>query len=342
MRLPAATCWVHGAARATCGHGASPLMPESTTLELRPHARRGARLIVLVSVITPPLALVTVMWLAWGRGFGWLDLALFAGMYLVCGLGITIGYHRYFTHKSFQSPRWVKIMMGISGSMAVQGDLFWWCAVHRQHHQHSDCEHDPHSPHVGEGNRFMRFVYSHFGWLFMIHQPDQDRYIPDLRSDPDLALISRLFPLWVIVSLLIPTVLGGVISGTWMGALTGFLWGGLVRIFFEHHVTWSVNSICHIWGTQPYDSHDQSRNNALIGVLALGEGWHNNHHAFPSSARHGLRWWQVDSSWLLIKLMSWVGMASRLRTPSPKRMARTMPTSEDRPRAAASPSSSER
>ena len=286
-------------------------------------------MIVLISVLLPPLALVAVMWLAWGRGFGMLDLMLFLGMYLFCGLGITLGFHRYFSHKSFDCPRWVKIMLGVSGSMAVQGDLFWWCAVHRQHHQHSDQEHDPHSPHVGSDNRIKRFLYSHFGWLFKIDNPDIDRYVPDLMKDPDLQRISRLFPLWVVLSMGLPALLGGVISGTWLGALTGFLWGGLVRVFFEHHVTWSVNSVCHIWGAQPYESHDHSRNNVLVGVLALGEGWHNNHHAFPTSARHGLAWWQFDASWLLLRAMSLVGMASNLKTPTAERRQRSLATLQD-------------
>lgn len=293
--------------------------------ELTP-ARHGARMIVLISVVLPPLALATVMWLAWGRGFGVLDLSIFFGMYLFCGLGITVGFHRYFTHKSFDCPRWMKILLGVAGSMAVQGDLFWWCAVHRQHHQHSDHEHDPHSPHVGSGSRIKRFIYSHFGWLFKIESPDEQRYVPDLMADPDLRAISRLFPLWVTLSMAIPAVLGGVISGTWLGALTGLLWGGLVRVFFEHHVTWSVNSVCHIWGAQPYDSHDHSRNNVLVGVLALGEGWHNNHHAFPTSARHGLAWWQFDASWITIRLMSLLGMASKVKLPTPERMARSVST----------------
>ena len=303
----------------------SSAIPTQPTMQLR----RGARISVLVSVILPPLALITVMWLAWGRGFGVLDLAIFGGMYLICGLGITVGFHRYFTHKSFDCPRWVKYMLGISGSMACQGDLYWWCAIHRQHHQHSDEEHDPHSPHVGDGGRIKRFMYSHFGWLFRIEQPDQARYIPDLRADKDLKLISDLFPFWVLLSFIIPAVLGGVISGTWFGAFTGFLWGGLVRIFFEHHVTWSVNSICHIWGSQPYESHDHSRNNPIVGVLALGEGWHNNHHAFPTSARHGLAWWQFDSSWIFIKMMSWVGMARKIKLPSPERLKRNAAKSNE-------------
>ena len=299
-------------------------MTSIPTSEALTPMRRGARLIVLISVVLPPLALATVMWLAWGRGFGILDLSIFFGMYLFCGLGITIGFHRYFTHKSFECPRWVKILLGVSGSMAVQGDLLWWCAVHRQHHQHSDQEHDPHSPHVGSENRIMRFIYSHLGWLFRIENPDLQRYVPDLVADTDLRAISRLFPLWVLLSMAIPAILGGVISGSWFGALTGLLWGGLVRVFFEHHVTWSVNSVCHIWGTQAYETHDHSRNNPIVGVLALGEGWHNNHHAFPTSARHGLAWWQFDASWIAIRLMSMVGMARAVKIPSTQRMSRSL------------------
>ncbi len=299
-----------------------PKQPHTT--ELHAPVKRGARFIVLVSVVLPPLALIAVMWLAWGNGFSVLDLCLLVGMYIVAGLGITVGFHRYFTHKAFECPRWVKIGLGITGSMAVQGDLFWWCAVHRQHHQHSDEEHDPHSPHVGQGGPVRRFIYSHFGWLFKLEQPDQDRYIPDLKADPDLRMVSRLFPVWAFISMLIPTVLGGVITGTWLGALTGLLWGGLVRVFVEHHITWSVNSVCHIWGTQPFESHDHSRNNPIIGIFSLGEGWHNNHHAFPTSAKHGLAWWQFDFTWITIKCMSFLGLASKLKTPSPDRIARAV------------------
>ena len=286
--------------------------------------RRGAQMIVLLSVVLPPLALFTAMWLVWGQGFDLLNLGLFVGMYLLCGFGITIGFHRYFCHKAFDCPRWVKIALAITGSMSVQGGLFWWCAVHRKHHQFSDLDDDPHSPNAGHGGAMRRFVYSHFGWLFRIEPPGVDRYVPDLMADADLRMVNRLFPLWVILSQLMPAAIGGLVTGTWMGAFTGLLWGGLIRVFFEHHATWSVNSICHIWGKQPFDSHDHSRNNVFVGVLALGEGWHNNHHAFPSSARHGLSRWQIDTSWLLLRLMRALGMASNLKTPSARRVEQAL------------------
>ncbi|MDG1838902.1 MAG: fatty acid desaturase [Phycisphaerales bacterium] len=309
----------------------APLESHTNSSEdISPPLHRGARMIVLLSVVSPPLALIAAMWLAWGNGFSPIDLALFAGMYLLCGLGITVGLHRYFTHKSFDCPRWVKCGLGITASMSCQGDLFWWCAVHRQHHQHSDEEHDPHSPNIGSDSRIKRFLYSHFGWLFDIEQPDLERYVPDLISDKDLRFINRLFPLWVALGLAIPTVLGGVITGTWAGALTGLLWGGIIRIGLEHHVTWSVNSVCHIWGKQPYESRDHSRNNPIVGVLALGEGWHNNHHAFPTSARHGLAWWQFDATWVAIRLMSFVGMAKNIKTPTNERMDRSRKVASER------------
>jgi stearoyl-CoA desaturase (delta-9 desaturase) len=288
---------------------------------ITPPLPRGARMIVLSSVVLPPVAMVIVMVMVWGSGFSVVDLAVFLGMYLLTGFGITIGLHRYFTHKCFDCPRGVKCLLAITGSMSCQGDLFWWCAIHRQHHQHSDQETDPHSPNAGSGGAVKRFVHSHFGWLFDIEQPDLQRYVPDLLADKDLQIINRLFPLWVMLGLAIPATIGGVITGTWLGVLTGFLWGGLVRIGLQHHVTWSVNSVCHIWGTQPHECHDHSRNNAIVGVLALGEGWHNNHHAFPSSARHGLAWWQLDATWIAIRLMSFVGLARNVKTPTAERVA---------------------
>ena len=310
----------------------APLESHTNSSEdISPPLHRGARMIVLLSVVSPPLALIAAMWLAWGNGFSPIDLALFAGMYLLCGLGITVGLHRYFTHKSFDCPRWVKCGLGITASMSCQGDLFWWCAVHRQHHQHSDEEHDPHSPNIGSDSRIKRFLYSHFGWLFDIEQPDLDRYVPDLVADKDLQFINRFFP-----------TVGRHRTGHSnrtrrchhrhmdAGALTGLLWGGIIRIGLEHHVTWSVNSVCHIWGKQPYESRDHSRNNPIVGVLALGEGWHNNHHAFPTSARHGLAWWQFDATWVAIRLMSFVGMAKNIKTPTNERMDRSRKVASER------------
>jgi stearoyl-CoA desaturase (delta-9 desaturase) len=209
--------------------------------------------------------------------------------------------------------------------MAIEGPLDWWVATHRRHHRHSDEQLDPHSPHAGRKKgitgALAAFLHAHVGWSFRgeCTGTDTRRYAPDILGNARLMTISRLFPVWVVAGLLLPAVIGWLVDPTWRGALLGLLWGGLVRVFMVHHVTWSVNSICHLYGTKDHDTGDESRNNALFGVLALGEGWHNNHHAFPASARHGLAWWQLDLSWLLIRLLALFGAARDIKTASPSR-----------------------
>jgi stearoyl-CoA desaturase (delta-9 desaturase) len=209
-------------------------------------------------------------------------------------------------------------MLAIAGSMAVEGPVLKWVAVHRLHHQHSDDEDDPHSPHFhGGGVRGMLLGlwHAHVGWMFDDDHENLERYIPDLRRDRTLCAISRLFPVWVVVGLALPALIGGLATRSWSGAGLGLIWGGLVRVFFVHHVTWSINSVCHIWGSQPFGNRDHSRNNVIFGFLALGEGWHNNHHAFPASARHGLKWWQADMSYVLIRFLALLGLAWRIKLP---------------------------
>jgi stearoyl-CoA desaturase (delta-9 desaturase) len=194
-----------------------------------------------------------------------------------------------------------------------------WVAMHRRHHQHSDEPEDPHSPHGhGAGLRgvLVGFWQAHLGWLFAAHPPHIDRYVRDIAGDRGLRMVSNLFGLWVLLGLLAPAALAGVIWGSWTGAFLGFLWGGLVRVFLLHHTTWSINSVCHLWGSQPYPGGDESRNNAIFGILGFGEGWHNNHHAFPNSARHGLRWWQFDLSYLVIRGLAALGLAWHIRLPA--------------------------
>lgn len=284
---------------------------------------RSTRLINLGAVILPFAGLVAAMVLLYGVAFSWVYLALLGGMYVLTVLGITVGYHRLFTHRAFETPRPVAAVLAWLGSMAVQGPVLEWAAVHRRHHQHSDDEDDPHSPH-GHGGGFRAvlrgFFHAHLGWLFGRRTIDVDRYVPDLKKDRMMRVMNRLFPLWVIIGLAIPAALGGILTASWLGALLGLIWGGLVRVFLVHHVTWSVNSVCHLWGSRPFESHDQSRNNAIFGVLALGEGWHNNHHAFPTSARHGLRWWQFDASYLVIRLLAMLGLARNIRIPARERI----------------------
>ncbi len=278
------------------------------------------RVATLIGVLGPFIGLIAGIALLWGRGLGWVELSLLVSMYLATGLGITLGYHRLFTHRSFETVRPVKFLLGVLGSMSVQGPLIRWVAVHRRHHQHSDQADDPHSPHgFGGGIRgvFVGMWHAHVGWMFAPHQPGLSRYVGDLISDRLVNCVSNLWGLWVLLGLFIPTAIGGLLTGTWLGALLGFLWGGLVRIFLVHHVTWSINSICHIWGGRPFRCNDESRNNFLCGVLALGEGWHNNHHAFPTSARHGLRWWQLDLSYLVVRLLVAMRLAWQVRVPLP-------------------------
>ena len=282
------------------------------------------RIATLVIILVPFVGLIVAMALVWGRGFDWVNLGLLIGMYLFTGLGVTIGFHRLFTHRSFATSRAVTATLGVMGSMAVEGPLFHWVAFHRSHHQHSDKEHDPHSPHTFGGglwNMTRGLWRSHAGWLFKKYPSDLERYVGDLKADRLLRVVSGLFPLWVLLGLVIPTALGGLITLSWSGALLGLLWGGLVRIFFVHHVTWSINSVCHIWGSRPFDTRDQSRNNVFFGVFGFGEGWHNNHHAFPNSARHGLRWFQIDTSYLIIWCMSKLGLAWKVNVPTSQRIA---------------------
>lgn len=294
---------------------------------LTPGERR-LRWINLGAVVVPFLGLAAAIALLWAVAFHWSYAALLGVMTIVTGLGITVGYHRLCTHKSFSTPAAMRYLFAAAGSMAVQGPVIRWCAEHRRHHQHSDTALDPHSPHVGPDGSWGEGLWAtvrgafhaHVGWLFGPRSKALGKYTVDLRQDRALVLADRQFLAWVLIGLAAPAVLGAAITGTWMGLLLGFLWGGLVRVLLVHHVTWSVNSICHFWGTQPFDTHDESRNNMLVGVLAMGEGWHNNHHAFPASARHGLRWWEFDPSYLLIRLLALVGLASRVRVPGESRV----------------------
>ena len=294
---------------------ASSELPLSTDNE--PYSR-GARIGTIFAVVLPLAGFAFAMVSLWGWGFGWVDFGLLVGMYALTALGITVGFHRYFTHKSFETNAVVRFILAALGSMAVQGSVLRWVAQHRRHHQHSDTPADPHSPHHhGRGllGIVRGFWHAHIGWAFKPDVTGLDRYVTDLRKFMSIRVASALFPLWILLGLLLPAVLGGVITGTWGGALFGLIWGGLVRVFLVHHITWSVNSVCHLWGSQPYPDKDHSRNNLVFGVLALGEGWHNNHHAFPTSARHGLRWWQIDVSYYVIRALALVGLAWKVRVP---------------------------
>jgi stearoyl-CoA desaturase (Delta-9 desaturase) len=262
--------------------------------------------------------------LLWGVAFNWVYLGLLLGMYIATAIGVTVGYHRLFTHRSFSAVAPVRFVLAVLGSMAVEGPVIRWAAQHRLHHQCSDTEGDPHSPH-GHGDGVLAtlkgFWHAHMGWIVLPQIGGLGRFVPDLHKDRVVSFVSATFPLWVVMGLVIPAVLGGLLTLSWSGVLLGFLWGGLARVFLVHHATWSINSVCHIWGTRPFRSHDESRNNAIFGIIGLGEGWHNNHHAFPASARHGLRPWEFDASYAIIRLLVLCRLAHRVRVPSPERIA---------------------
>jgi stearoyl-CoA desaturase (Delta-9 desaturase) len=282
------------------------------------------KLAMLLGLGVPALGFVAAVILFWGHGVGWMEISLLVGMYALTVFGIDVGYHRLFTHRAFECTRPVKYLLGVMGSMALQGPVIKWVAIHRRHHQQSDRQGDPHSPHLHGHNGLRGLVvgmwHSHMGWLFDADPVDISRSVNDLLTDPTTSAVDRLFWLWVILGLLIPAACGLAISHSAWGAFSGFLWGGLARICVMHHATFSINSVCHIWGAQPFQASDESRNNPICGLVCFGEGWHNNHHAFPTSARHGLAWWQIDIAWYFIKLLKVTGLAWNVRVPTQSAM----------------------
>jgi stearoyl-CoA desaturase (Delta-9 desaturase) len=292
-----------------------------------PRMLRWQRLAIVVVTTLPLLALGLGIWWGWGRGgITGTDLGLLLGFYIATGLGITVGYHRMLTHQSFKTPTPIRVTFAVLGSMAVQGAAIDWVATHRRHHAYTDVPGDPHSPHVdagdGLGGLLRGLWYAHIGWLFAPDVTVREVWAPDLLKEDAIARVHKLFPVIVIGTFALPMVLGGLITMSWAGAFTGLLWGGFVRVMLLHHVTWSINSICHVFGTKPFQAHDESRNNPVMALLAFGEGWHNAHHAFPASARHGLRWWEFDSSWLVIRSLAAVRLARDIKLPSATQIAR--------------------
>lgn len=274
-------------------------------------------------IAVPFVALVAAVPVAWGGWLSWLDVTIALTMYVATILGITVGYHRLFTHKSFKPNRAVKITLAVLGSMAVQGPLVRWVADHRKHHQFSDKDGDPHSPwRYGTSTWALTrgLLHAHLLWLFDEEQTPQGKYAPDLLRDRDLVRISRQFPLWVLVSVTLPAIVGGAVTGTWQGAATAFFWGTLVRLAVAHHVTWSINSICHAVGERPFASRDQSGNVWWLAIPSLGEAWHNLHHADPTCARHGVGRGQVDISARTIWLLEKAGWVKDVRWPTPERL----------------------
>ena len=278
---------------------------------------RAYKVINLAGIVLPLLGLMLAVALLWDRMVGLTEIAILGVGYLLTGIGITVGFHRLFTHRSFQTSRGVRYTFAILGEMAVEGDVLTWVADHRKHHQFSDREGDPHSPHVefGDGpiDSLKGLWHAHTGWLFSeVGRADREKYAKDLVSERGLRVIADLFLPLVLASLLLPAVAGRLLLGGWYGFVAGLVWGGGVRIFLLHHVTFSINSVCHMWGRRRFASGDESRNVWWLCWLSFGESWHNNHHAFPTSAFHGLRAWELDPGGWIIRGLERSGLAWRV------------------------------
>ena len=282
------------------------------------------RFLVGLFVAVPLLAVLAAIPLAWGWGLGWHDIVIAFVFYVVTGMGITMGFHRHFTHSSFKAARPLRVSLAIAGSLAIEGPVLVWVADHRRHHKYSDKEGDPHSPwRFGNDWKALTkgFLYAHMGWMFNPNRTSQQKFCPDLLADPPIRRVSKTFPLWVAVSLLAPALIGGLWSMSLAGALTAFFWASLVRICLLHHVTWSINSVCHTFGNEDFDVRDKSRNVAWLAIPSFGESWHNLHHSDPTCARHGALEGQIDISARAIWIAEKLGWAWDVRWPDEQRLS---------------------
>ncbi len=284
--------------------------------QLKGWQRFHVLLITLIPFIGFVIALILVIG---GNPIEPLDLELFLGMWFVSGIGITVGFHRHFAHKGFKTNTPVKVIVTIMGCMAAQGPLIYWVSLHRRHHENSDQIGDPHSPHLEKEGRLKLFrgLWSaHIRWMFNHEFPNPIHYAPDLIRDRTISWVNRHYFIWLLLGLIIPTLMGGVLRGSWNGAFNGFLWGGLVRLFLTENLIWSINSITHVYGRRLFNTKEQSTNNIWLAIPTLGEAWHNNHHAFPNSAKFGLKWWQVDLGYWVIRVMEVLGLAWDVKAPT--------------------------
>jgi stearoyl-CoA desaturase (Delta-9 desaturase) len=292
---------------------AAEVVPSRDDVEPVANERLDRFITALVTAL-PILALGFVAWQLWEKALHWSDLMIFVTFYLLCGLGVTVGFHRLFTHRSFSTTPWLRFTFAVLGSAAIEGPVISWVADHRKHHAFSDQEGDPHSPHVGHGGglrgALRGLAHAHVGWLFIHTQRGaKRRYAPDLMKDPVVAFVDRTFVAWALLGLALPFLLGLLVGQSLKSGLTALLWGGAVRMLVIHHVTYSINSLCHYFGRRRFATGDESRNLLWLALPSLGEAWHNNHHAFPTSAAHGLRRWELDPSALVIRLLEKLGLA---------------------------------
>jgi stearoyl-CoA desaturase (delta-9 desaturase) len=284
--------------------------------------------------VLPIVGVLAAVAFLWVRPLGVLEVVLLVSMWCVTGLGISVGYHRLFTHRTFKSTPAVATVLAICGSMAGQGGVVSWVAIHRRHHECADSDGDPHSPNLSGGGlrgRLVGLVHSHFLWMRRHEYPNVVHYAPDLLKDRHLLRVARLYSLWVLVGLAVPTLIGGLVAWSWTGAVSGLLWGGLVRIFVLENIIWAINSFLHMFGTQPYRCREQARNGGVFALVTFGEAWHNNHHAFPESPSFGLDWYRLDPGYWLIKALAGCGLAWDLGTPPPERRAAKRLTDDEAP-----------
>ncbi len=303
--------------------GAARTRAPRPDIEPEPDSRLD-RFLVGLFVAVPLLAVLAAIPLAWGWGLGWHDIVIAFVFYVVTGMGITMGFHRHFTHSSFKAARPLRVSLAIAGSLAIEGPVLVWVADHRRHHKYSDKEGDPHSPwRFGNDWKALTkgFLYAHMGWMFNPNRTSQQKFCPDLLADPPIRRVSSTFPLWVAVSLLAPALIGGLWSMSLAGALTAFFWASLVRICLLHHVTWSINSVCHTFGNEDFDVRDKSRNVAWLAIPSFGESWHNLHHSDPTCARHGALEGQIDISARAIWIAEKLGWAWDVRWPDEERLS---------------------
>ena len=285
----------------------------------------GGRLVTMVVVVAPLALLGLAVDHFWRHGIGWLDLGLGLGLYVVTGLGISLGFHRHFTHRSFRARRWLRVMLAVGGSLAAEGSVIAWVAHHRRHHVFADRPGDPHSPWTVRSGLFQRLrglAHAHVGWLFSARAASPGRWCRDLLADRDVVVISKLAPLWTALTLALPFAIGWGATRSLTGAVLALLWAGAVRIVLLHHVTWSINSFAHMFGKHPYATRDRSGNLAWLSVLSFGESWHNSHHAFPALARHGCDRHQLDLSAEVLRLFEAFGWVSQVRWTTPAFLAR--------------------
>ncbi|GAA4907574.1 stearoyl-CoA desaturase (delta-9 desaturase) [Stackebrandtia albiflava] len=286
-------------------------------------------------VVAPFLALIAAVPLTWGWGLSWVDVAIMAVMYNISGFGVTVGFHRYFTHGGFKAKRWMRVTLAVAGSLAVEGSVIQWVADHRRHHAYSDREGDPHSPwRYGTGFKALTkgLFHAHVGWMFDRDLSNRDRFAPDLVADKDIRRVDDMFGKLFLVTLFAPALAGGLITWSWQGALTAFIWGSLIRIGLLHHVTWSINSICHVYGERPFATRDgdKAANFWPLALLSMGESWHNLHHSDPTSARHGVMRGQIDTSARLIWIFERFGWVYDVRWPNRERLSKKMSGGQDR------------